>query len=190
MQPLPLPDSNRQFSHQVPVRTNVHRVPVPGRFWRPVGESLMVFGCEDHIPAKPCIQKSWFKVQKYRFDLCMTFVWPHKHQHVRTLPGSGCLEYVRPRIRVEELRMKLARKIRVLEVRRVVSFHELHDVCALVLLPKVPEPLAELAVAGDREDPPVHEDPDLGLVVPPGQGSGIQTGPVRLVGRCASSSSQ
>lgn len=91
-----------------------------------------------------------------------------------------------PVIRIEELCVKLGRKIRVLKARWVVLPHEPNLVCAMVDLPPAPKPLAKLPDARDREDTPVDENPDLRIVVPLGQGSGVQAGPVRGVARRAS----
>lgn len=102
------------------------------------------------------------------------------------IPGSGGFEYICPGIRVEELGLKMRRKIRVFESRRVVLLDEVENLRLRSVVPPVPQPLAVLAESGDGEDPPVDEDPDLSVVVPLGQRSGVQTGPVRLVARCAS----
>ncbi|TNN88001.1 hypothetical protein EYF80_001582 [Liparis tanakae] len=91
-----------------------------------------------------------------------------------------------PVIRIEELCVKLGCKVRVLKARWVVLPHETNLFRAMVELPPAPKPLAEPPEARDREDTPVDENPDLRVVVPLGQGSGVQAGPVGGVARRAS----
>lgn len=103
------------------------------------------------------------------------------------IPGSRGFEYICPGIRVEEFCVKIVGKIRVFKAWRVVFTHEINFFWSPFALPPVPEPLTILPVGRDREDSPVDENPDLRLVVPLWQGSGIQTGPIVCVTRCASS---
>lgn len=75
-------------------------------------------------------------------------------------------ENVRPLLWVEELGVKPRGKIRVAEPRRVILGHVAYTpgVRWLLTLPVPPEPLA--VEAGDREHPPVDENPHLGFVEP------------------------
>lgn len=83
--------------------------------------------------------------------------------------------------------MKVTGKIGIFEPRRVVFLHELDIFGKPLAAPPVPEPFAVLSESGYRKDPPVHKNPDLAFVIPLGQGSGIQTGPVFRVTNRASS---
>ena len=49
------------------------------------------------------------------------------------------------------------------------------------VLPKRPKPLAHVTHAGHRVHPPVDAEPQLGVVVPGGPGSGVQGVPGREV---------
>lgn len=97
-------------------------------------------------------------------------------EHVLLRPGS--LEQVRPLLCTEELRVEVPRELRVAEPRRVVVGHEADAlrVGGLLTLPVPPEPLA--LKRGDGEHPPVDENAQLGLVVPWGQRSAVQTAPI------------
>lgn len=104
-----------QVSHQVPVRTGIHRVPVPGVWRPPVGKSFVVFGGQHDVSAvkimrkhreskRPVSGRSVNEVRsRERHSLC-----------------TRSLEHVRPVPRVEELSVELGRKLRVAEPGRVV----------------------------------------------------------------------
>lgn len=97
------------------------------------------------------------------------------------IPGSGGFEYVCPGIRVEEFCVKRGRKIRVFKAWWVVFAHELNIFLYRGGPPPVPKPLAKPPKARDGEHSPVDKNPELRLVVPLRQRSGVQTGPVCCV---------
>lgn len=93
--------------------------------------------------------------------------------------GPGSLEHFRPGVRLEELRVEVRRELGVSKTRGIILQHK-SDVCGLQWsLPVPPEPLT--AERRHREHPPMHEQPELGLVVPLRQRSGVQAFPVRFV---------
>lgn len=93
--------------------------------------------------------------------------------------GPGSLEHLRPVVWLKELRVKLRRELCVRESRRIILQHE-GDVCGIQrTLPVPPEPLT--TKSRHRKHPPVHEQPEFGLVVPFRQRSGVQAAPVRRV---------
>ena len=85
------------------------------------------------------------------------------------------LYHVHPLSRVVQLGLELSSKVGVGEARRVVLLHEVDDRGRWGALPPPPEPLT--VVGGHGVHPPVEEDAQLGVVVPGGQGAGVEGRP-------------
>ena len=99
--------------------------------------------------------------------------WTMNDQY--TLPGSSCLEQLSPFLWVKKLRCELRSKVSIGEIWSVVPLHKIH-IGLLTSLPVVPEPF--WSKTGDWKNSPVYEDPNLALIVPTWQGSGIYGGPI------------
>ena len=79
---------------------------------------------------------------------------------------------------IKELSLEVPGKVSIGEIGWVVLSHEVH-IGLDPAPPIVPEP--RTPKAGHRIHPPVHEDAQLGLVIPAGEGPGVQGLPGGLV---------
>lgn len=120
---------------------------------------------------------------------------------------AGSLKQSRPTVGIEKLGSKLRGEIRIPPTRWIVCRHESdhletflktqfaeappiqsYQIVAcffklsylrIIVPPHVPEPFTLERWHGEHS--PVHKNPDLSLIEPPGQGTGVQRYPVRSV---------